>query len=289
LWNLSRARFRYSEDAEAAIGNEVTLLGILPNLCEDKTDHDALAAQAVHQIRVGLQAREPTSESQIFLLTSPAAGDGKTSISLALGLSFAASGIRTLVIDFDLAARRLSRSLGLSTTVGLPEALRAGEVNGFVHEFDALAILSAGSATCLDASGITPLHLRRLLASARKQYDVVLIDTGPILGSVEAALAAHEVDGAILAISAGQPQAMVGRAVLLLKSLRAKTMGIIFNRAEPKDFVRSTYVSQRSVAEDLPRVPDGSDNDAPAACGRLGPLVRAVLTSLSKPTHLPHY
>jgi Mrp family chromosome partitioning ATPase len=285
LWSLYKGRFRFSDDAQHNLGHQLPLLGILPMLEENVSEQDAVAAQCVHQIRVQLQGRrndamtQSSPSSRVLMVTSATAAEGKTSLTLSLGLSFAASGMRTLVIDFDLAGRRLSRTLSAANLPGLPEALAAGHVNGYTQELNALSILTAGSADVLDANTINAASVHRLIASARKDYDVVLIDTGPILGSIEGSLAAREVDGAIMTIARGREQSLVARALSQLKVLGAPVEGVVFNRAEPRDFFRSVYVS--SVRHDEDGHIAGTRDPAYARCP-FGPLVRAVLSSLPK-------
>jgi len=101
LLGLLDRTFRSPEDARKAA--RMPLLGILPNLPEDLADPQqaAIAAHCVHQIRTLLQLGSGR-EKRIFAITSPAAGTGKTSLTLSLGVSFAASSCRTLIIDCDL-------------------------------------------------------------------------------------------------------------------------------------------------------------------------------------------
>jgi capsular exopolysaccharide synthesis family protein len=283
LYGMVRGRYRYSEDAHVAIGAKVPLLGILPRLKNASSKQDALAAQSIHQIRVLLQSTNFGNDSRVFMITSAAPGEGKTSLTLSLALSFAGSHVRTLVIDCDLAARRLTKSLNCGDQRGLPEALAAGHTNGFVQDFGGLSILTAGAATSLDASTLGTRSMQALISSARKEYDVVLIDTGPILGSVEAALAAREVDGAILTISAGQAESLVARSLERLRTLRTNVVGAVFNRADAKDFGQAVYAS--SYSEMLKKEREHPAGEPVLTCP-FGPLVRAVLASLSRTTQL---
>jgi Mrp family chromosome partitioning ATPase len=112
------------------------------------------------------------------------------------------------------------------------------------------------------------------LSAARDAYDVVLIDTGPVLGSVEATVMAPEADGVLFTIARGQERHLVDRSLQQLGVVGAKVAGFIFNLAECKDWRRSTHGSSiRSV--------NGSGTGAGVARPQeddceFGPLVRAV-------------
>lgn len=96
-------RLRYPLDATDASGSR-PILGILPMLPDDLADPEqaAQAAHSVHEIRMLLQIRGAARGHRVYAITSPAARTGKTSLTLALGVSFAAAGLRTLLIDADL-------------------------------------------------------------------------------------------------------------------------------------------------------------------------------------------
>jgi len=254
LVSYVRRRYRFSDDAQdEPNAHNVPLIGILPEITGDMKDQEQTmsAAHSVHQVRVSLQARAVASGSRVFLVTSATAGEGKTSMTLSLGLSFAVSGQRTLVIDGDLVGRHLTSNLGAQQYDGLHEALQGGGLQSYVKQASSgLYVLSAGRAAAQHAYSLPAVKLRTVLEQARKSYDVVLIDTGPVLGSVEAAVLAQQVDGVIFAVTRGQQRRLVDQSLTRLIGLGVKIEGIIFNRAKPSDFNRSNFTSSfRSVAQ----------------------------------------
>ncbi|OHB76951.1 MAG: hypothetical protein A2W31_04325 [Planctomycetes bacterium RBG_16_64_10] len=110
LIGLADRRCRYVSDAQESVGS-LPLMGVLPRLPKNLADPEqaAIAAHSVQQIRMQLQLGSPSDRTQVVAITSAMPGDGKTSLALALGLSFAASRSRTLLIDFDLYGRGLTR------------------------------------------------------------------------------------------------------------------------------------------------------------------------------------
>lgn len=187
LLRLLDRRVRGLADARLAVGSEIPVLGILPDLSGPRLTESTklLAAHEIHCIRAGLQGPAPVS-GHILAVTSPGPGDGKTSLALALGYSFANAGARTLLIDFDLVGRNLSarmnravrpplgrilRQLGLVTTEQVHDALRSsaashqrlGEVltgRGLVGHADVLHALELQShqvVGLIDALGGVPL------------------------------------------------------------------------------------------------------------------------------------
>lgn len=161
LLGLLNRRLRNYEDARDSLGRR-TMLGILPEMPEDLSDPEQadIADHCVHQIRTLLQIGAESHGRRVFSITSPAAFDGKTSLGLALGISFAKSGSKTLLVDCDMTdgdlstrvntiiRRKVGRILvsqGLVTETQVEEALakahnrRLGEVlieMGFVSRGD---------------------------------------------------------------------------------------------------------------------------------------------------------
>lgn len=242
LLGLSDSRFRYSDDAAEA-SEKVTLLGILPNLPDRLSDPNqaSIAAHCVHQIRTILQINHGSDESRAFAVTSGQRGDGKTSLALALGLSYAASGCRTLLIDTDLQRGGLSARLGVHSDEGIMDALAGADLLEYVCETDVadLAILPIGKAGPNHAGAFSPGAMRMLLEQARRHFDVIVCDTGPILGSIEATPVASAVDGVLLTVSRGQSRPLVGKALSHLEGVGATVSGLVFNRAQASDFERS--------------------------------------------------
>ena len=103
-------RLRAPVDAQMSL-TDLTLLGVLPSLPDDlaNPEHAAQAAYCVHHVRTLMQIGDAGGAPRhVFAVTGPTAGNGKTSLTLALGLSFAASGSRTLLVDCDFAGGGLT-------------------------------------------------------------------------------------------------------------------------------------------------------------------------------------
>lgn len=280
-YGFLRRRLRYADEtaSEASSVGHLELLGVLPSLSEGlvKLDEAADTAQSVHQIRVRMQTAQRKKQGNVYLVTSASPGEGKTNITAALALSFAASGSRTLLIDFDLVGRRLSSSLRAENAPGLGEALASGRLNT-LNIAPNLGVLSAGGTDSLHASTLSAGPIRRLIHESRGQYDAIFIDSGPILGSIEASVVTPEVDGVVMVVSRGQRPELVDRALYQLRGLGAQMAGVIFNRANLTDFARSCTVSSSRSTSASPPV---AKVDPPESLQfNLGPLVTAVLRHL---------
>lgn len=306
---LAAARRRYRNPIEVAedLATRVPFVAVLPAV-NPTSQSIAEAARSVHQLRVRLQP-PAASPSRAYLVTSPETGDGKSGIALSLGLSFAAAGYRTLLIDGDLSSRRLTRGLGVDDSLGFRNA--ADGCEPAVHSLRAgLCFMSAGRCRQEDQYTLAAGHVVRLLDHVRRQFDVILIDSDPLLSGVASVVMANQVEGVLFNVTRDQSHAAVREALRLLEQQRAPIAGCVFNRdgvAEaPPSAVEAVQVvpirTPRRRALDLPKDPEAASSPAPAPVAAepakaveaaadslnladrlrgFGPLVGAVMSSLA--------
>lgn len=280
LIGLMDRHLRHAGDAAMGLP-DVRMLGMLPTLPEqlDDPQEAEMAANAVHHIRTMLQLGQE-SGSRVMSVTSASAGSGKSSLTLALGLSFSASGSRTLLIDCDVVGGGLTRRLlgDEAPDRGLLDACAAGPSLGqcVVRANKGMDLLPLGDASPRDAGSLSPRAIRALIEQARRDYDIVIVDTGPVLGSLEASLVAPEVDAVVMIISRGDEKAVVSRSVGHIRSLGGVIAGLVFNHALDTDLTDASYGSFVSQSRAVPgtlrphAMPNGQTSE------RFGPLGSAV-------------
>jgi len=321
LIGLLDRRIRNSDDARNR-ASDVKMLGVLPSLPKDLADpdHAAIAGYCVHYIRTLLQLGSAAGDKKVIAVTSPAEGSGKTSLTLALGLSFAASGSRTLLIDCDLGRggltsrlnaiirRRVGQILerqGLITAEQLNEALseaektgqRLGETlvaRGVLKQSDLSAALAAqenaqiglldalndepfdncvaetgtpslyilpiGGARAHDMSRMSPSTVRHVIDESRQRFDTILLDTGPVPGTIETSIVATEADEVVLVVTRGGNRSHANKAIQFLESVGATISGLVFNRAAPRDVARS-MTATASLAPPNEESPEDETDD----------------------------
>ena len=232
-------RFHYSEDAlESA---NIPLLGVLPNL----PDHDQsaelarIAAYCVHKLRVRLQMIGRKLDRPVYMITSASAGEGKTSVTLALGMAFATAGKRTLLIDGDPIGRGLSRRLHKDDQLGLLDSFNGAGLSLVQTLAHNVSILPAGIGEERRSEiGFGWEELGWLLNEELQRYDVVLIDTGPILSSLQAPVVSQVADHVIMTVSSGLQESLARQSLRLMRAIDTRVAGLIFNRANAHDYNR---------------------------------------------------
>ncbi|MFG0293286.1 MAG: AAA family ATPase [Phycisphaerales bacterium JB050] len=253
-------RYRYIEDVES---NQKLppVIGVLPMLSEKANDSEQseVASLTVHHIRNMLlldgrssAASNGTSSARTIAITSAGPGDGKTSVVVALGMSFAQAGYRTLVIDADLVGRGLSSHFDVRASEGLSEALSFDPDTPVTQEptptaVSGLSVLSAGCDEDFRPEHMARERFSEVINHYRAKYDVVLIDSGPLLGSLEAGLATRCADRILLVVSRGSDQRSVSAVVKRFRDGGLRHVSLVFNKARPDDIEQSvSYISMRS-------------------------------------------
>lgn len=188
-------------------------------------------------IQLVLTTRSPP---QVVLFTSPLPGEGKTTTLLALGRLLAATGRKVVAVDLNLRKPTLHSAAGLAVPHGLGEWLRASDGRAppcYPDPLSELQLLPAGrvhvDAGVLMASG----RLETLLATLRKEFDVVLLDSSPVLAVVDAQVLAGMADDVVLLVRAGHTtRASAAEAYALLEQ-GPTPPHVVLNAARHRDEV----------------------------------------------------
>jgi Mrp family chromosome partitioning ATPase len=269
-----RRRYRYCDEVSDDLLHRLPFVAVIPQITHGAKEEAAMnieAARSVHQLRVRLQpAAENTTRT--YLITSTASGEGKTGASIAMALSFAAAGFRTLLVDGDLKSRHLTNWFGANGTKGAIEAM-AGERPQIRRTKCGLHVLPAGQSRIRDMFTLPPSAVTALLNSVRNDYDVILFDAEPILTGVVASSIAQQVDGVIVAFERGQEPGQVDRTLRYLEVLDAPLACAIFNRAAPSDC--------REALREAAAMPPNERPLLPESWSGFGAITAAVMWSLT--------
>lgn len=220
------------------------LLGTLEQL---RTNHDqrpvtvrlpnGSASERFRQIRVGLRFAAASHEMKVIAMTSAIPSEGKTLTSLNMAVIMAEGKERVLLIDADLRRPSVADSIGFEGAVGLTTVL-VGDATftEAVQRFgnSSLDILTSGAIPPNPAELLGSAPMRVLIEQAKLKYDVIIIDTAPILAVADVAVMAHLVDSIVWVVDARKlRRAQLDLASEALEATGAHVAGIILNRVKP--------------------------------------------------------
>ncbi len=180
----------------------------------------SLEAEAFRTLRIGLSFSWGDRPCTL-VVTSAAPQEGKTLIATNLAATFARGGAHVLLVDCDIHRPRLHRVFHVARAPGLMDLLRV-DGSGLHWEtarkaalnsrlaavrrtaIDRLSLLPCGADPQTTPELLEPATLRSLLHELRAEFDVIVLDTPPVLVSADAATLAASADGVILVVRAGQ-------------------------------------------------------------------------------------
>lgn len=210
----------------------------------------SIVAEAYRSTTLSLLLAEQSKQARIYIVSSPNSGEGKTTVTTNLGVALSKSKLRVLLIDGDLRKPSLHQTFGVSNTVGLRNILR-GEVpvaGPSIAEFckptafPRLYVLPGGTGREEVVELLHSTLTGDLLDRLTREFDVILVDTPPMLHMADARILARQAHGAILILRSGvttREQALNARD--LLDHDRVRIMGTILNGFNPSKEGKSGY------------------------------------------------
>ncbi len=187
-----------------------------------------------------------TTESSLrsIMITSALAGEGKSTLALGLALSAARLHQRVLLIDADLRHPNLHQMLNLPNEQGLSTLLESDanvpNHTGIQSSGAYIDILTAGPVPTDAANLLSSQRMRELMAKFEDTYDLILVDAPPVLGMVDAILAASFCSGVLLVSRMGKvTRTELSQATAMLSKLN--TIGVVANHANGQ----TSYISSQ--------------------------------------------
>ena len=237
---------RSPEDVERALG--YATLGIIPKLRSDRNLDQELAnprslsggsVSVACALRCSCRATKACQKP--LLVTSAGPAEGKSTTCISLARHFANVGLKVLLVDADLRKPSLHTKLKLDNASGLtnyltgtatpPELLQATDVPN-------LAFMASGPAPPNAADLLGSARLHSLLSVGLEVFDLIVVDSPPVMGLADAPLLSSAVAATIFVVGAGQVRTRVIRAAIKrLQFARASLIGTVITRFDP----RSSY------------------------------------------------
>jgi len=216
-----------AEVEERATGVEEHLVSLLaPNSFE---------AEQYRALRHMVDQLRRSSDLSIIAVSSPDAGDGKTTTTINLAGALAqAHDTRVLLIDGDLRGANLASHLGIDdhAAPGLVDAILDPTLSlaaiAQVQPHLNLSVIAAGRRSSAPYEVLKSPRVGELLEAARAQYDYVIVDTPPLVSVPDSRVLAKWVDGFLIVVAAHRtPRKLVEEALNLLEA--SKIVGMVFN------------------------------------------------------------
>ena len=196
--------------------------------------------EAYRGLRTSIQFMSLENPTRVLQITSPSAGDGKTTTAANLAWIMAEAGQRVVLVGCDLRRPRIHEFFGLPNDIGFTSVLL-----GEAELEDALLRVPNQSRLQVLPTGPVPPNPSELLSSAKTHEvfknlsayaDFVVVDSAPVLPVTDAAVLSTHADAILLVVSAGMDRRRdTVRSVEMLNQINAPVVGTVLNRAPEAD------------------------------------------------------
>ena len=192
---------------------------------------DVQASSAIRILRANLEPQIREGGIDFVVVTSPLPGDGKTTTAALLSEAFSRLGMRVLLIDADLRRPGIGRMPGITAAPGLANVLRGETSLGEAIRMgwtDNLWVLSTPADP--EAGDLLSRRFVDIVEEARARFDLIVVDTPPLLSADDPRTLAPMAKGVLLVVSAGSSMNSVHDAIVAVEALKAPLIGIVGNR-----------------------------------------------------------
>ena len=213
-------------------------------------DPKSPVAEAYRTLRTNIQFARMERSGKVLVVSSPTLQEGKTTTIVNLALTMAQSGQKTLLVGANMRRPSIHRFFGIEREPGLSNILVGSApwrdcirtvadilMGRFEMEdimaapgLDNLHIIEAGPVPANPSELLSTPAMSGFLHSVRDVYDVILVDTPPILPVTDSAIVASQADGVVLVYQAGKVGRLVlKRAKVHVENVGGKVWGVVLN------------------------------------------------------------
>ncbi|WP_144631394.1 CpsD/CapB family tyrosine-protein kinase [Priestia megaterium] len=196
-------------------------------------------AEQYRTIRTNIQFSNVDQDIKTIVLTSSGAEEGKSTTSANLATVYAQQGLKVLLIDADLRKPTGHYTFRLENHIGLTNVLtRQSTLAQAVQESEIphLSVLTSGPIPPNPSELLASAQMTELLKEMKKQFDMIIFDTPPILAVADAQILANQVDGTILVVSSGKTEKDAAlKSKELLSNAKGKLLGVVLNNRKVEE------------------------------------------------------
>lgn len=235
-------RVRSPEDVEQIAG--LATLGIIPlvktenNVSDGLSDPRSAISEAYRSLATALQFATETGLPRSLVVTSAGPSEGKSSTALAISRHFATMGLKVLLVDADLRKPSLHIKLGQDNSFGLSNYLTGGASPPEVlqkTDHSNLAFIASGPLPPSAGDLLGGTRIFSMLSVGSEVFDLIVIDSPPLLGITDAQLLASAAAATIFVVGAGQTRkGMIQSSLRRLQLARVTPIGIVLTKFDNK-------------------------------------------------------
>jgi len=188
----------------------------------------SIPAENYRRAKVSLSFSEVDKELKVISVISATQGEGKTTALENIGMTYVEDGLKVIFVDLDLRRPKLHRYAHVKNENGVTDVLtnKIQLKDAIKHTTYGYDLLNSGSKCSFPTSMLGSNAIDEMIASLKKEYDIVLIDCPPILSVSDGVVIARFVDGFIYIVSQQKTKRRVARdAMNVLRQNKVPVIG----------------------------------------------------------------
>jgi len=217
-----------------------------------------LAMEALRTLRTNLHFARMETKNNLLMIAAPSPGVGKSFVCANLAVTIAQSGQRVMLVDADMRRGTLHDAVGVRSEGGLSDLISGRipfeDALRNVPGADNLSFISRGAVPPNPSELLMASNFTALLDRLSKNYDVVVIDTPPVLAVTDAAVIGHHVGTCLMVVRWGlNQQREIAMAKQRLEQNGVEVRGAIFNGVQKRGAGQYAYTHYEYLPARNPR------------------------------------
>lgn len=211
----------------------------------------SIVSENIKSLRTNLQFTAVDRNLKTILVTSTNASEGKSFVSSNLAVSFAQAGKKVLIIDCDLRKGRLHRMFKMFNNAGLSNLLADNIKNmaSYIHNttVEKLDIITCGTYPPNPSELLSSQRNKKVLASLRNHYDIIILDGAPVGGLADSVILANLVDEVLIVTNDGTTtRSELAATKEALQKVDANIAGVVFNNVTHRSAKYYSYYGDQN-------------------------------------------
>lgn len=206
------------------------------NIVVTHSDPKSPVSEAYRVLRTNIQYSSVDKPLKTIVVTSSGPMEGKTTTVVNLAVTFAQAGSKVLLIDSDMRKPKLHKIFVMSNTRGLTNLLAEhDDYKKYIRSTDVpnLDILTCGTIPPNPSELLSSNSMKQFMQEASMDYDMIFMDSPPVVNVTDAAIISTFVDGTILVAYSGHVETgALKRAKELLDKVNANILGVVLNKLD---------------------------------------------------------
>lgn len=193
----------------------------------------SIQAEAFRTLRTNIQYTSFDEKMKMLLVTSATPGEGKTTTAANLALSIAETDSPVLLLDCDLRRPSLHKKFNISNELGITDFLlgKASFEQTVKIYKNKLFIMTAGTIPPNPSEMLSSNKLKNFLNEVSQQFQMIIIDSPPVIPFTDAQILSTLADGVILVVASGETEKVMAlKSKELLVKVNAKILGVVLNK-----------------------------------------------------------